>query len=50
MVYTELPGAQHAVDQFASVRARTSANFIEAFLAWARSPDDHQSHHGVESR
>lgn len=37
VVYAEIPGAQHAFDLFASVRARTVANSIEAFLAWVRS-------------
>lgn len=37
VVYAELPGAQHAFDLFASVRARATANAVESFLAWARS-------------
>lgn len=40
VVSAELPGTQHAFDLFASVRARTCADFIESFLAWARSLDD----------
>lgn len=37
VAYAELPGAQHAFDLFASVRARASADAVEAFLAWAVS-------------
>lgn len=39
VVYAELPGAQHAFDLFASVRARITADAVEAFLAWVRSSD-----------
>lgn len=37
VVHAELPAAQHAFDLFASVRARTTADAVEDFLAWARS-------------
>lgn len=36
VVYAELPGAQHAFDLFASVRARLTADAVEDFLRWAR--------------
>ena len=43
VVYAELPDTQHSFDLFASVRARVTANAIEAFLSWARIPTPNQS-------
>jgi acetyl esterase/lipase len=37
VVYAELPDTQHGFDFLASVRARTAANAVEAFLGWVRS-------------
>jgi hypothetical protein len=34
VVYTELPGAQHAFDPFHSIRFETVVDAIEAFTAW----------------
>lgn len=41
VVYAELPGAQHAFDLFASVRARMTADAVEDFLTWTRSAGRH---------
>jgi dipeptidyl aminopeptidase/acylaminoacyl peptidase len=37
VVYTELPGAQHAFDLFHSLRFEAVVDAIEAFAAWVRS-------------
>lgn len=37
VVYVELPNAQHGFDFFGSVRARSVAVGVEAFLEWARA-------------
>lgn len=47
VVYAQLPGAQHAFDMFASVRARTCAQEIEAFLDWVRSRPGQGSRRGA---
>jgi acetyl esterase/lipase len=40
VVYTELPGAQHAFDLFHSLRVEAVVDAIEAFAAWVRSQGD----------
>lgn len=37
VIYAELPGGQHAFDQFHSARNETVVDAIEAFLEWHRS-------------
>jgi acetyl esterase/lipase len=37
VVFVELPHAQHSFDFFASVRARLTADAVEAFLDWAQA-------------
>ncbi len=36
VAFIELPGTQHSFDRFGSVRARITADAVEAFLDWAR--------------